>query len=73
MIVTTRQDLPAAVLARRMFDRWRQENFFKYVSTVPPPAAGDLQPGYHAASNMEVSHGSSVDPVDSRAGVRGAQ
>jgi hypothetical protein len=31
MIVTTRQDLPAAVLARRMFDRWRQENFFKYM------------------------------------------
>lgn len=30
-IVTTRQDLPAEVLARRMFDRWRQENFFKYM------------------------------------------
>jgi transposase len=30
-IVTTRQDLPPEVLARRMFDRWRQENFFKYM------------------------------------------
>jgi transposase len=30
-IVTTRQDLDASDLARRMFDRWRQENFFKYM------------------------------------------
>lgn len=30
-ILTTRQDLPAAVLAERMFGRWRQENFFKYM------------------------------------------
>lgn len=30
-IVTTRQDLPAHILARRMFDRWKQENFFKYM------------------------------------------
>ena len=30
-IVTTRQDLDAEILARRMFDRWRQENFFKYM------------------------------------------
>lgn len=30
-IVTTRQDLEPEVLARRMFDRWRQENFFKYM------------------------------------------
>ncbi len=28
-IQTTRQDLPAAVIAERMFARWRQENFFK--------------------------------------------
>ena len=27
-ILTTRQDLPAAVIAARMFGRWRQENFF---------------------------------------------
>jgi hypothetical protein len=30
-IVTTRQDLGAALLACRMFNRWRQENFFKYM------------------------------------------
>ena len=31
-IVTSRWDLPAVVLAYRMFERWRQENFFKYLS-----------------------------------------
>ena len=30
-IVTSRRDLPAAEVAYRMFDRWRQENFFKYL------------------------------------------
>lgn len=30
-IVTSRWDLPAVVLAYRMFARWRQENFFKYM------------------------------------------
>jgi hypothetical protein len=29
-ILTSRRDLPAAQVAYRMFDRWRQENFFKY-------------------------------------------
>lgn len=29
-ILTSRRDLPAAQVADRMFDRWRQENFFKY-------------------------------------------
>jgi transposase-like protein len=28
-IVTTRQDLPIAVVAYRMFERWTQENFFR--------------------------------------------
>jgi len=31
-IVTSRTDLPAPVLAYRMFERWRQENFFKYLN-----------------------------------------
>ncbi|MFH1242711.1 MAG: hypothetical protein V1689_10180, partial [Pseudomonadota bacterium] len=31
-IVTSRQDLSALTLAYRMFERWRQENFFKYMS-----------------------------------------
>ena len=30
-IITSRWDLRAVVLAYRMFERWRQENFFKYV------------------------------------------
>jgi hypothetical protein len=30
-IVTTRHDLPARTLAERMFNRWKQENFFKYM------------------------------------------
>ena len=30
-IVTTRRDLPAVMVAVRMFNRWRQENFFKYM------------------------------------------
>ena len=30
-ILTSRRDLPAAQVASRMFDRWRQENFFKYL------------------------------------------
>lgn len=30
-IMTSRWDLPAVVLAYRMFERWRQENFFKYL------------------------------------------
>jgi hypothetical protein len=30
-VLTTRQDLPAEIIADRMFTRWRQENFFKYM------------------------------------------
>jgi hypothetical protein len=30
-ILTSRHDLPAAQVAFRMFERWRQENFFKYL------------------------------------------
>jgi hypothetical protein len=30
-ILTSRRDLSAAVVAFRMFERWRQENFFKYL------------------------------------------
>lgn len=31
-IVTSRQDLSAVTIAYRMFERWRQENFFKYMT-----------------------------------------
>jgi transposase len=30
-IVTSRQDLSAVTISYRMFERWRQENFFKYM------------------------------------------
>jgi hypothetical protein len=30
-ILTTRTDLPTAVVAYRMFERWTQENFFRYM------------------------------------------
>ena len=30
-VVTTRQDLPLEVVAYRLFERWRQENFFRYM------------------------------------------
>jgi len=30
-VLTTRRDLSAAEVAYRMFERWRQENFFKYM------------------------------------------
>jgi hypothetical protein len=30
-ILTSRRDLPAIAVAYRMFERWRQENFFKYL------------------------------------------
>jgi hypothetical protein len=30
-IVTTRRDLPVLEVADRMFSRWRQENFFRYM------------------------------------------
>lgn len=32
VIVTSRQDLSAVTIAYRMFERWRQENFFKYMA-----------------------------------------
>jgi transposase len=31
-VVTSRQDLSALTLAYRMFERWRQENYFKYMA-----------------------------------------
>ena len=31
-IVTSRQDLSAVTIAYRMFERWRQENYFKYMA-----------------------------------------
>src|SRR5438046_1285850 len=46
-IVTSRWDLRAIVLAYRMFERWRQENFFKYVREeylIDPLADYEIEP-----------------------------
>ncbi len=64
-IVTTRRDLPAVQVAFRMFERWRQENFFKYMrqefaidtlvqyGTEPADADRDVpNPAYKAATKV---------------------
>ena len=50
-IVTTRQDLDAVEVAQRMFARWRQENFFKYMRA-------------EYALDALVEHGTEPDPLD---------
>jgi len=43
-ILTSRRDLPAVEVAFRMFERWRQENFFKVpAGGVRPGCAGGLR------------------------------
>jgi len=50
-IVTTRTDLPVLEVAKRMFNRWRQENFFRYMrhefdlDHLPAQAAEPADPG----------------------------
>ena len=48
-IVTTREDLPIEVVAYRMFERWTQENFFRYMRQ-------------HFALDALVTH--AVEPAD---------
>jgi len=48
-VVTTCQDLPLAVVAYRMFERWTQENFFRYM-------------GQHFALDALVTY--AVEPAD---------
>jgi len=64
-ILTSRRDLAAAQVAYRMFERWRQENFFKYLredtpwmrwSNTPscltiPPAKFPTRPGPRRTPN----------------------
>ncbi len=50
-IVTTRRDLPIAVVAYRIFERWTQENFFRYMRQ-------------HFALDALVSY--AVEPADPR-------
>jgi len=41
-ILTSRRDLPAAQVAFRMFERWRQENFFKYLREIVLALSSDF-------------------------------
>ena len=66
-IVTTRRDLPAVQVAWRMFERWRQENFFKYMrqefaidalvqySTEPADPERDVPNPAHKAATRELT------------------
>ncbi len=65
-ILTSRRDLPAAQVAYRMFDRWRQENFFKYLreeyaldalaeyAVVPDDAAREVPNPAWAAADAQL-------------------
>ena len=68
-ILTSRRDLPAAQVAYRMFDRWRQENFFKYLreeyaldalaeyATVPDDASREVPNPAWAAAGQPTAPG----------------
>jgi prepilin-type processing-associated H-X9-DG protein len=65
-ILTSRRDLPAAQVAYRMFDRWRQENFFKYLreeyaldalaeyATTPDDASREVPNPAWAAADIQL-------------------
>lgn len=65
-ILTSRRDLPAVEIAFRMFERWRQENFFKYLreeyaldalvdyGVVPDNPTRDVPNPARAALNSEL-------------------
>jgi len=65
-IITSRWDLPAVEVAHRMFERWRQENFFKYLreeyaldalvdyGTEPADATRDVPNPARRALNAEL-------------------
>ncbi len=65
-ILTSRRDLSAAQVAYRMFDRWRQENFFKYLreeyaldalaeyATVPDEATREVPNPVWAAADSKL-------------------
>jgi len=68
-ILTSRRDLTAAQVAYRMFERWRQENFFKYLSqeyaldalvdysTSPDDPTRDVPNPAWAAANAQLRRG----------------
>jgi DNA-binding CsgD family transcriptional regulator len=65
-ILTSRRDLPAIEVAYRMFERWRQENFFKYLreefaldalvdyQTEPADQMREVPNPAHAAADAEI-------------------
>ena len=65
-VLTSRRDLPAIEVAYRMFERWRQENFFKYLreefaldalvdyQAEPADAMREVPNPAHAAADAEV-------------------
>ena len=67
-ILTSRRDLSPALVAYRMFDRWRQENFFKYLreefaldaladyAVVPDDPARDVPNPVWARSDAQFRH-----------------
>jgi len=81
-ILTSRRDLPAAQVAYRMFDRWRQENFFKYLreeyaldalaehATVPDDATREVpNPAWAAADSKLRQAWSQLDRLQAEYGL----
>jgi hypothetical protein len=81
-ILTSRRDLPAAQVAYRMFDRWRQENFFKYLreeyaldalaehATVPDDATREVpNPAWAAADSKLRQSWSHLDRLQAEYGL----
>src|SRR3989449_4530752 len=81
-ILTSRRDLPAAQVAYRMFDRWRQENFFKYLReeypldplverpTVPDDATREVpNPAWAAADSKLRQAWSQLDRLQAEYGL----
>ncbi len=81
-ILTSRRDLPAAQVAYRMFDRWRQENFFKYLreeyaldaladyATTPDDATREVpNPAWAAADSKLRQAWSQLDRLQAQYGL----
>ena len=80
-IVTTRHDLPIEVVAYRMFERWTQENFFRYMRqhfaldalvtyAVEPADPGPHRPEPRAQGAAEATGGGPSGPQGAGTDVR---
>jgi len=85
-ILTSRRDLLPAVVAYRMFERWRQENFFKYlreeyaldalVEYAAVPEDGErevLNPAWKALDRRLQQAGAELDCLQQAYGIEAAQ